>query len=1477
MDKSSSVIEKTLESGNSDTNPAIVKSGRFSPAQPLGTDKLTVLLNVCQHGKLEVLKEIASTHPECMIQAVLCQYSLLHCACNHDQVYIIQYLIDNGLYDETILIADEASSPLHLAVKAGHLATVNYLLEHSPCNPMLVDKDGDCLMHTACVDGHLHIVKYLAKTGKYDENIVNCHTRQTPLHVAAKQGHLNIVQYLVEETKSDPSCVDDVGRTALYLAVWSGRINIVQYLSSKIGEQFTVTTKEDVLDNGSSVAAGKTPLHAACLCGHYDIVCYLVEECHYNITCSDVKGNLPLHSASAGGNLYIVKYLIEECRCDPMSVQNDELFPLHIAASNGHLSIVKYLIEERGCDPMCQSHKGHVPLHFASENGHFDTVKYLIEDCQCDPMCFDFNSCVPLHFASRNGHLSIATYLIVKHGCDPLCHSKKGSLPLHLASENGHFDTVKYLIEECRCDPMSRMCDEKTQQVPLHFVAMKGHLPIAKYLIEELGCNPKCRSNTGFAPLHFASENGHYDTVKYLIEECQCDPMLTQCDATFQLAPLHFVAMKGHLHIAKYLIEEHGCDPNCLSKIGFAPLHFASANGHYDTMKYLIEKCQCDPMSRVCDEKFQQVPLHFAAMKGHLSIAKYLIEEHGCDPMCHSETGFAPLHFATEKGHTGVVKYLIEEKECSTNGQTKEGLVPLHLASKNGHLDLVKYFIKDHKCDHEVRQGDNQSQWTPLHFAASEGHLPVMKYLIEENGSDPEVMTRNNHMPFFLALTGKAHQNGDKIQPHLSTETRDILYYLLSKGVVPEYLPEYQSPLFHCFPFLKYYRNSTSSDTLLSEVIVIGSVGAGKSSLIKHLSKTKKVSPDVKGISPHLSFSRSKLHCNVVYYEVPGLSIYNAINSALVQRASSARAVFVLVLDLQLAFNDFEMQLNHWLSYMNSHCKENFQLIIVGSHIDCIDINDANYGDKRVLVNNLQSSQMHYFELNCCKSEPAGLHNLRKHLIDCHKQPLHQDHPFHRMLYACFIMYFSENLAFKLLEIYDILQEKQEQFPFPCSDCEYLSHLCQQLDISGHILYLKDKEELQNSWIVINVEKAILAMNKLKFKKLFRSNMHNSLGIVSQTQLHNCIKYPESIMKLGNFVDKYMTTMGWCQEIEDDKIITNVLRKIPPCETQFFFPNFVNQLAPKVWIADEIWTTYFGWCLKLKATSVCFNPYFIEILLLRIVAYFNLSQLCQIHAADDPLPYLKSGVSIWLNGIYWKDDGCETIVEVVEEATAVIVMIRCKKDCKHIINHCQIRSAVVSTVLEVKQKVHPDVDQYEYILHPEQLCKYPPLSISSAYVASIGEIVDKYLAQNSTVDTHKMEGRDSACDTLELKVEQFVDPILCLRKINIATLYEHDTTVCEDITLRSIADDLSEHVEFLCELLCRNLELLPNSTPRQLRRELLHDYYDPTIVCFEMIKKVARMSACGSVTCVWLRQQLEQYSIFRGRNPLVSNFMWNGS
>ena len=92
-------------------------------------------------------------------------------------------------------------------------------------------------------------------------------------------------------------------------------------------------------------------------------------------TYDDVRAT-PLHLASLCGHLDIVRYLLEERNCDLECRTEYESTPLHCAAMEGSLDIVQYLISERGCDPMCGNQSGTTSLHIASVFGHLDIVRF---------------------------------------------------------------------------------------------------------------------------------------------------------------------------------------------------------------------------------------------------------------------------------------------------------------------------------------------------------------------------------------------------------------------------------------------------------------------------------------------------------------------------------------------------------------------------------------------------------------------------------------------------------------------------------------------------------------------------------------------------------------------------------------------------------------------------------------------------------------------------------------------------------------------------------------------------------------------------------------------------------------------------------------------------------------------------------------------------------------------------------------------
>ena len=90
---------------------------------------------------------------------------------------------------------DTKYTPLRLAVKNGHLETVQFLHENGS-DIILPGPNGYTPLHYASLYGHLDIVKYLTENGARGNMglFANTEGYGTPLFMAAKAGYLDIVK-----------------------------------------------------------------------------------------------------------------------------------------------------------------------------------------------------------------------------------------------------------------------------------------------------------------------------------------------------------------------------------------------------------------------------------------------------------------------------------------------------------------------------------------------------------------------------------------------------------------------------------------------------------------------------------------------------------------------------------------------------------------------------------------------------------------------------------------------------------------------------------------------------------------------------------------------------------------------------------------------------------------------------------------------------------------------------------------------------------------------------------------------------------------------------------------------------------------------------------------------------------------------------------------------------------------------------------
>ena len=152
-----------------------------------------------------------------------------------------------------------------------------------------------------------------------------------------------------------------------------------------------------------------------------------------------------------------------------------------------------------------------------------------------------------------------------------------------------------------------------------------------------------------------------------------------------------------------------------------------------------------------------------------------------------------------------------------------------------------------------------------------------------------------------------------------------------------------------------------------------------------------------------------------------------------------------------------------------------------------------------------------------------------------------------------------------------------------------------------------------------------------------------------------------------------------------------------------FFPGLVNSGQPsgEVWLKDESFVFYSGWCLESAQPHKFFTPRFLQTLILRLAFGFAISRRPS-DVFTSSLSLFSRECTIWKSGLRWLNlDGVETFVEMVEDGRALLLLMRAKKGSE--LRGVNLRSLLIRKILETKEECCPVMQTTEYFIHPKHL------------------------------------------------------------------------------------------------------------------------------------------------------------------------------
>jgi ankyrin repeat protein len=442
-------------------------------------------------------------------------YANLYQAATIGSIPLLQASLAAGL--DLNRCADDGSSALHCAARAGQAFIVQYLL----ANGAIKDNKNNNVrspVHEAILSGDLETVECLLRNGAYLEG------SRITRNCLARCGNAQILQ----------SCTIHVGMEApayfIYKILKSAArtryiltVQVLLLILEKHPNDTTEWFKKTELDTnskvlelpwlrGSNTVKHPTPLHYAAEKGHLEIVQMLARS---NINFSSVKvwrSKAPLQLAAIGGHTSVVEYLLTLRDSDVNCKDHDQRTLLHLAAQNGRIETAQFLLSNTRINTRCLDRYNHSPLRLAALGSHWDVVQMLLkhEDghqvemmtdglalkSRTDPSevlktvlehpdfqnvnVFEFFSGGLLHSAIRKEEYNVLGILLDKENIDVNLPHWSFRPPLCLAAQLGRMDAVRILLQHKDIEVNKRGYNYGTA---LDRARKKGHVEIADLLL----------------------------------------------------------------------------------------------------------------------------------------------------------------------------------------------------------------------------------------------------------------------------------------------------------------------------------------------------------------------------------------------------------------------------------------------------------------------------------------------------------------------------------------------------------------------------------------------------------------------------------------------------------------------------------------------------------------------------------------------------------------------------------------------------------------------------------------------------------------------------------------------------------------------------------------------------------------------------------------------------------------------------------
>ena len=722
----------------------------------------------------------------------------------------------------------------------------------------------------------------------------------------------------------------------------------------------------------------------------------------------------------------------------------------------------------------------------------------------------------------------------------------------------------------------------------------------------------------------------------------------------------------------------------------------------------------------------------------------------------------------------------------------------------------------------------------------------MIAYLLEHGHCDPNSAAHDGKTPLDLASEPEHIRN------------------FLKFGATPN-----ESNTYKCFP--EHFENQPAD--MAVKMFVLGNPGAGKSTLVKSLqtegamfsrikhrfTKVTDVDERTAGI---ISYDiESKALGRVILYDFAGHREFYAGHDALLQNSMTASpSIFILVIDMRGEEGLIRETLQYWFEFINNHSTEGrfeSHLVILGSHTDCL-----GFGEKNPKAQFLRRITSHHtldnisivgqVMLDCRYAESSSISQLRSILVQSCR--VLRSSETIAIAHRCFLLFLFDKyrdqpaVRFSIAATEMVNSAKLYEYAYlRCLKSSNLIEVCEMLNKRGDILFMKNNECLDNSWIVFDKSILLSQVNGVIFApegfKEHQKSLSTSTGVVPLSKLAPLFPNINS-----DTITQFLCHLEFCQEIKELKLASLLVaegQSTPTAgERYLFFPGLVHLDTPRDVIESGASKLDYnsGWVLQCSKREQFFSGRFLQVLLLRLAFLFALAPTDP--STGDRLA-LHRKCSVWKNGIYWVNrSGGEAIVEV-NNLRQVVVIVRSELKKMELV---RLRSAIIKTVISAKEEFCSKVLVRESLIFPDDAVY--PLDPSKVTGVSITEVA-------ATI----AEGKEFTIndENKRIKLEKLIcfEPYAYLGEPLLEQLFSEDSTEAQ-----VIMDKLLTDIATKCSR--KNMDEFNVIFEQEIDACAFREGARGLLQVFQLWRD--RMGKEG--TRKNFRKKLDQFSVFAGINPL---------